>query len=172
MCIKTLSRQTQDKLHTIYWLTNKISKASEEEEQAKLELSNCETEYEGVHGPLADRMDELRQTYISMVNLELNHDNIRKEGNIIAYEMKTGTPSDDKLYHKRVNILKGKLESHRTTLRYTCKKVHPSQSGIRQLHYRTVATRDFVSDMHDKYAHYKNAKSICTMLKKLEYTMK
>ena len=83
----------------------------------------------------------------------VDHKDIRKEGKIIAYEMKAGNPSDDTLYQKRVNNLKGKLESHRTTLRDTCKTVHSMQSGIRQLHYRAVATRDFVSDMHDKYAH-------------------
>ena len=119
----------------------------------KLKLGKCETEYEEVHGPLADKMDKLNKTYITMVDLELDHNDIRKEGNIIAYEIKAGIPSSPTLYQKRVNNLKGKLEGHRTTLRDTCKKVHPSQSGIRQLHYRTVATRDFVSDMHDKKAH-------------------
>ena len=58
-----------------------------------------------------------------MVDLDLDHNDIRKEGNIIAYEMKAGNPSDDTLYQKRVNNLKGKLESHRTTLRETCKMV-------------------------------------------------
>ena len=64
--------------------------------------------------------------------------------------MKAGIPSDNTLYQKRVNNLKVKLESHRTTLRDTFKKVQPTQSDIRQLHYRAVATRDFFSDMHDK----------------------
>ena len=81
-------------------------------------------------------MDKLNKTYITMVDLELDHNDIRKEGNIIAYEMKAGIPSDNTLYQKRVN----KLESHRTTLRDTCKTVQPTQSGIRQLHYRTVTT--------------------------------
>ena len=53
--LQTLTRQTQEKLHTIYWLADKTSKASEEEEQAKLELDNCEAEYKEVHGPLADK---------------------------------------------------------------------------------------------------------------------
>ena len=38
--------------------------------------------------------------YITMVNLELDHDDIRKEGNVIAYEMKTGTQSDNTLSEK------------------------------------------------------------------------
>ena len=54
----------QDNLHAIYQLVNKISKASEEEEQVKLELGNCGTEYEEVHGSLADKMDKMKKIYI------------------------------------------------------------------------------------------------------------
>ena len=48
----------------------------------------------------------------------------------------------------------------------------PTQKVIGQLQYRTENARDFISDMHDKYSHYKKDKAINTMLKKLEYTMK
>ena len=40
------------------------------------------------------------------------------------------------------------------------------------MQYRIVNARDFISDMHEKYAHYKSDKTINTMLKKLEYTMR
>ena len=94
---QTLTKQTQDRLHAIYCLADKASKASEEEEQAKLEQDNCEAEYEEVHGPLADKMTRLNETYITLVDLELDHNNIRKEGNIITYEKKIGIPDNDTL---------------------------------------------------------------------------
>ena len=72
-------------MHVIHRLLDKASKSSKEEEQAKLEQENCEAEYEEDHGPLADKMTRLNETYITMVDLELDHNNIRKEGNNIAY---------------------------------------------------------------------------------------
>ena len=41
---QSLTKQTQERLHAIYRLTDRASKASEEEEQAKIDLDNCETE--------------------------------------------------------------------------------------------------------------------------------
>ena len=73
-------------MYTIYRLADKTSKASEEERQANLELNNCEAEYEEVHGLLADKMARLNKTYITLVDLELDLDDIRKEGNIISYD--------------------------------------------------------------------------------------
>ena len=146
--------------------------ASEEEEHAKLELNNCEAEYKDSHETLAYKTAELDQTYIALVDLELDHDNIRKEGNIIEYEKKTEIPHTNTLYQERVNNLRDKLEDHRITLRNTCKVVQPTQKGMTQLHYRTVNARDFISEMHDKYSHYMDEKIINTMLNKLEYTLK
>ena len=100
-------------------------------------------------------MAKLNQTYITLVGFELNHDNIRKEGNIIAYERKTEIPHTNTLFQEGVNNLRDKMESYRITLRNTGKVVQPTQKGIIQLQYRMVNTRDFVSDMHFKYTHYK-----------------
>ena len=46
----------------------------------------------------------LPQIYIALVDLELYHDNIRKEGYIIAYEKKTETPNRDTLYQEGSTI--------------------------------------------------------------------
>ena len=78
--LQSLTKQTQDNLHAICWLINKTSKASEEEEQAKLELNNCEAEYKDAHEPLAFKMAKLNRTYIALVDLELDHNNIGKIG--------------------------------------------------------------------------------------------
>ena len=77
--LQSLTKQTQDNLHAICRLINKTLKASEEEEQAKLELKNCEAEYMDPHETLTYKMAELNQPYIALVDLELDHDNIRKK---------------------------------------------------------------------------------------------
>ena len=169
---QSLTKQTQERLHAIYRLADRASKASEDKEQANLDLDNCEAEYKEVHGPLVDKMTRVNETYVTLVDLELDHNNIRKEGNIITYERKIGIPNDDTLYQERVNNLRGKLENCRITLRNTCKMAQPTQRGLSQLQYRTVNARDFISDMHEKYSHYKKDKAINTMLEKLEYTMR
>ena len=114
-------------------------------------------------------MTRVNETYATLVDLELDHNNIRKEGNIITYERKIGIPNDDTLYQERVNNLRGKLENCRITLRNTCKMAQPTQRGLNQLQYRTVNARYFISDMHENYSQYKKDKTINTMLKKLEY---
>ena len=104
------------------------------------------------------------------MDLELDHDNIRKEGNIMDYERKTKVPSA--LHQKRVNNLKDKLEDHRNILRNTCNTAQPTQNSMTQLHYRTVNAREFISDIHNKYSHYWEERILNTMLNKLEYTLK
>ena len=97
------------------------------------------------------------------MDLELDHSNIGKEGNIINYEKEIGIPNDDTLYQERVNNLKEKLENCRITLRNSCKMAPSKQRGLNQLQYRTVNARDFISDMHEKYSHYKKDKAVNTM---------
>ena len=170
--LQTLTKQTQDKLQDISQLADKTSKASEEEKQTKLELNNYEAENEEAHGPLADKVAKLDKIYTTLVDLELELDDIRKKGNIIAYEKKARVPEDDTLSQGRVDKFKDELESRRITLNDTCKMVQPTQDGISLLRYRTEATKNFISVMNDKYSHYTKDKTINTMQKKLEYTIK
>ena len=132
-----MANPTQDNLQTVCGLINKTSKASKEEEHATLELNNCkEAEVKDSQQTFAQKISNLDEAYIALVDLELDHDNIRKEGNIIDYEKKTKVPNT--LYKKRVNNLRDKLEDHRNILRNTCKMAQPMQKGMTQLHYRTV----------------------------------
>ena len=101
---QSLTKQTQERMHTIYWLADRASKASEEEEQAKLDLDSYETEHEAVHGPLVDKITRVNEAYTTLVDLQLDLNNIRKEGNIITYERKIGIPNNDTLYQESQNI--------------------------------------------------------------------
>ena len=131
--LQSLAKQTQDNLQAVCRLIKKTSKASKEEEHANLELNNCETEYKDSQETLAHRIADLNQVYIALVDLELDHDKIRKEGNIIDYEKKREVPNTNTLYQERVNNLRDKLESCRITLRDICKVVQPTPKGISQL---------------------------------------
>ena len=78
--LQSLAKQTQDNLQTVCGLINKASKASKEEEHATLELNNCkETEYKDSQQTFTRRIADLDEAYIALVDLELDHDNIRKE---------------------------------------------------------------------------------------------
>ena len=66
------------------------------------------------------------------MDLELELDDIRKRGNIIAYEKKARIPDDDTLPQDRVNKFEDEVESRRITINDTCKTVQPTQDGIHQ----------------------------------------
>ena len=150
---------------------NKSSRAIQEEEHATLALKECEKkEYIDSQQTYTRRMADTDDIYLALVDLELDHENIRKEGNIMDYERKTKVPSA--LHQKRVNNLRDKLEDHRNLLRNTCNTAQPTQNSMTQLHYRTVNAREFISDIHNKYSHYWEERILNTMLNKLEYTLK
>ena len=101
--LQSLAKPTQDNLQTVCGLINKTSKAAKEEEHATLELNNCmENEYKDSQQTFTRRIADLDDAYIALVDLELDHDNIRKEGNIMGYEKKTKVPST--LYKKESTI--------------------------------------------------------------------
>ena len=98
--LQALTKETWDKFQ------NKTEIATEEEKQAKLELSNYVTENEEVHGPLTDKVAKLDKIYTTLVDLELELDDIRKRDNIIAYEKKARVLDNDTLSQERVKKFK------------------------------------------------------------------
>ena len=69
---------------------NKTSKVAQEEEHATLEIKNCmENEYKDSQQTYTPRIADIDDAYLALVDLELDHDNIRKEGNIMGYERKS-----------------------------------------------------------------------------------
>ena len=59
-----------------------------------MELKNCmENEYKDSQETYTQRIADLDDAYIALVDIELDHDNIRKVGNIMGYEKKTKVPS-------------------------------------------------------------------------------
>ena len=73
---------------------NKSSKAIQEEEHATVALKECEKkEYIDSQQTYTRRMADTDDIYLALVDLELDHENIRKEGNIMDYERKAKVPS-------------------------------------------------------------------------------
>ena len=115
-------------------------------------------------------MADTDDIYLALVDLELDHENIRKEGNIINYERKAKVPST--LHQKRVSNLRDKFEDHQNLLRNTCNTAQPTQDSINQLYDRIGNAKKFISVYYNKYPHYWEEKILDTMLNKLEYTLK
>ena len=126
--LQSLAKSTQENLQSVCELMNKSSKAIQEE-HATVELEECEKkEYIDSQQTYTRRMADINDIYLALVDLELDHENIRKEGNIMDYERKTKVPSA--LHQKRVNNLRDKLEDHRNLLSNTCNTAQPTQNSI------------------------------------------
>ena len=67
-------------------MANSIVSVEEEESKIRNELSNIILKGEKEHGPLAERLVTLEDQYKFLTNLEQELMDIRKKGNIIAYE--------------------------------------------------------------------------------------
>ena len=66
---------------------SKSSKASQEEDQATIALEECEKkEYIEIPQTYTRRMADTNDTYLALVDLELDCENIQEEGNIIMKE--------------------------------------------------------------------------------------
>ena len=92
-----LSQETRDKLTTLDKIQDTIEKVGEEETQVREELNQFIIEAEKEHGPLADKFVTLDKKYQVLTNLDLELIDIRKRGNIIAYERAGQAPNIDTL---------------------------------------------------------------------------
>ena len=65
---------------------NKTSKAAKEEEHANLKLKNCaENQYKDSQQTYTQNITNINNTYLALLDLELDLDNIRKDGNIMDH---------------------------------------------------------------------------------------
>ena len=107
--IQTLSQETRDKLTTLDKIQDAIVKVDEEETQVREELNRFIIEAEKEHGPLAERLVTLDEKYQVLANLELELMDIRKRGNIIAYERAGQTPNIETFSQDATESLRGDL---------------------------------------------------------------
>ena len=112
------------------------------------------------------------KSYSTLADLELESEEIREKGNIIAYEKQPTMQDDSTLSQDRIEKIKNELEIQRLALNDTCRMIQHTQDGVDQLLYRTEAARKLIIGINDRYLHYKKDQSISTMFKKLEYAMK
>ena len=105
-----VSQETRDKLTTLNKIQDAIEKVGEEEIQVREELNRFIVEAEKEHGPLAERLVTLDKKYQVLANLELELMDIRKRGNIIAYERAGQTPNIETLSQDAIESLRRDLE--------------------------------------------------------------
>ena len=91
--IQTLPQETRDKLTIIDKIQDTIEKVDGEENRDREELNRFTIEAEKEHGPLANNLVTLDEKYKLLTDLELELMDIRKRGNIIAYERSGQTPN-------------------------------------------------------------------------------
>ena len=133
--LQSLAKPTLENLQSVCELMNKSSKAIQEEEQETIALKECEKkEYIDSQQTYTRRMANTDDIYLALVDLELDCENIKEEGNIMDYERKARVPSA--LHQKRVNNLKDKLEDHQNLLRDIIDTAQPTQDSINQQYGR------------------------------------
>ena len=84
--LQSITQETRDKLQILTEITNSIVSFEKEESEIKNELNNINLKGDKEHGPLAERLVTLEDQYKFLTNLEQELMDIRKKGNIIAYE--------------------------------------------------------------------------------------
>ena len=141
---------------------SKSSKASQEEDQAKLTLEECEKkEYIKISQTYTRRMADTNDIYLALVDIELDCENIQEEGNIMDYEKKARVPSA--LHQKRVNNLKNRLDYHQNQVRNIIKTVQLTQNSLKQLYGGIGVAKKFISQYKRKYPHYWEEKALDAM---------
>ena len=101
--LQSLAQETRDKLTTLAKIQDAIEKVGEEETQVREELNWFIIEAEKEHGPLADKLVTLDEKYQVLADLELELMDIRRRGNIIAYEKAGQTPNIETLLQVHLN---------------------------------------------------------------------
>ena len=137
-----------------------IKKVGEEETQVREELNWFIIEAEKEHGPLADKLVTLYEKYQVLAGLELELMDIRRRGNIIAYEKAGQTPNIETLSQDTIESLRRDLEELKDDLSTAYKAAQPMCSDINHLCYKLEAAEKLIEVVHDKYASRLKDKSI------------
>ena len=80
-------------------------------------------ENEQVYGPLAERVRKVHKLYKTLVDFELEYEDIREKGNIIAHEKQALMQDDSTLSQEWVEKIRNELEIWKLMLNDTCSMV-------------------------------------------------
>ena len=114
---------------------DKVYKAIDEEKDAERALTEYIEKQELAHGPLMDRVNKLKQKHKVLTELEVESDEIRARGNIIAFEKQATSQGPNTLSEEQMERLKDELQNQKTLLNDTCRMTHYTQEGVKQLLY-------------------------------------
>ena len=82
-----------------------------------------------------DRVNKIEQRHKVLAALEIEAEEIKDQGNIIAYEKQSTKQGPNILSKEQMNNLKDELEKQNTLLNDTCRMTHYNQEGVKQLLY-------------------------------------
>ena len=114
--IENLSQETRDKLAKLDQLQDTIAKVTEEENQVRERLNQFIVEAKQEHGSLEDKLVTLDEKYQALASLELELMDIRRRGNIIAYEKTVKIASTETLSQETIESLRKDFEDRKDNI--------------------------------------------------------
>ena len=121
---------------------------------------------------LEDKLVTLDEKYQALASLELELMDIRRRGNIIAYEKTVKIASTETLSQETIDSLRKEFENRKDDLRGVYKAAQPVTSDISHLYHKLESAEKFVEAVHDKYSSCLKDKSVHKLLQRLQNAIK
>ena len=121
---------------------------------------------------LEDKLVTLDEKYQALAILKLELMNIRRRGNIIAYEKTVKIASTETLSQETIDSLRKELGDRKDDLSAVYKAAQPVTSNISHLYHKLETAEKFVEAVHDKYASCLKDKFIHKEFQRLQYAIK
>ena len=103
---------------------DKAYTATNAERDAEKAFTKYIEEQEQAYGTLVDRVNRLEQKHKVLTQLEIQAEEIRDGGNIIAYEKQATSQGPNTLSEEQMERLNDELENQKTVLNDTCRMTH------------------------------------------------
>ena len=122
-------------------LVDKLHQANSAEAKAEKGLAAYIESQERIYGTLESRVKVVKRKNQLFANLEIEAEEIKKHGNIFAYEKRGKSTAPTGITEEQVRKLNMELADQRTKINDTCRVAHYSKEGIDQLLFQVEAAK-------------------------------
>ena len=133
--LENLTKQNHYKYLDLVKLVDKVHKATAEEKAAVKALNSYINNQEENYGSLIDRVNKIDRRHKVLEALEIEAEEIKEQGNIIAYEKQSRKKAPNILSDEQIDNINDELEKPKTQLNKTCRMANYNQEGVKQLLY-------------------------------------
>ena len=109
---------------------------------------------------LMKRVQKVNRRNSVLEALEIEAEEIKDHGNIIAYGKQAKKKAPNRLSEEQVDNLSIELENRRTQLNDTCRTAHYSQEGVDQLLFRMESAKKLLLGINERYPEYQNSQKL------------